>query len=179
MNVNNQFIATCGSSQRWVVKMWRKISVAFVILCLQSTFANKTEEIPCKLQDTVDISSGSQDISGNFHHEGTVYQNGTFTEVNYILQNLTNKIQVETQVRGCICKYKPCIRICCSLSNGNICEKPETLKVQTKQGDERIIDLNGRDYGVLMGRPCKDMYLLEPKDYDYDRWYFLVSFSLI
>lgn len=146
-----------------------------MILCFQSTFANKTEEIPCKFLDTVDISSGTQDINGNFHHEGTIYQKGTFAEFEYVLKNFTIKVKVKKHVRGCICKYKPCIRICCPLSDGNICKRPDTLKVPTKQGDEMIIDLNERGYGFLMGRPCKEMYNLEPQNYDYDRWYLLVS----
>jgi hypothetical protein len=53
--------------------------------------------------------------------------------------------------------------------------KTKTISVPTQDEDEEEIDLSGKRYGVLTGKPCGQMYKLEPAEYDYDRWFFSVS----
>lgn len=132
---------------------------------------------PCDVMDTVNISSGHLDQHGEFHHNGIVYKKGTFGEYEYIVKNFT-KIKVETHVRGCICKYKPCIRVCCKSDDPyDSCVKSESISVTLKDGEEEEIDLNKGSYGVLIGKPCEKTFALEPEEYDYDQWVFSVSYT--
>ena len=157
--------------------MLRIIVSAIFIFYLRSTDAKKSGDIidgPCEFRNTVNISSGFLDKNGDFNHEGTVYARGSFAEFDYILKNFTKKIKVEKHIRGCICKYKTCIRICCRGDPRN-CEQPKFFNVFTKEGNEEAIDLSGRKYGFLTNIPCDVMYSLSPQDYDYDQWFFSVS----
>lgn len=136
-----------------------------------------THQGPCSFQHTVNISSGHLDQNGNYHHKGNVYRKGKFAEYNYIVENLTEVIKVENHVRGCICDMKECIRLCCiaERNNDSKCISSETLTVPTPDDEEETINLSGNRYGVLVGRPCGRMYALEPRDYEYDKWSFVVS----
>lgn len=132
---------------------------------------------PCNFLHTVNITSGHLDQNGNYHHKGNVYKQGTFAEYNYIVENLTEVVKVKNHVRGCLCDKKECIRLCCisDQKNDTKCIGGDTLTVPTRDDDEEIINLNANRYGVLVGRPCGRMFKLEPQDYSYDKWYFVVS----
>lgn len=157
--------------------MLRIIVSAIFIFYLRSTAAKKSGDSidgPCEFRNTVNISGGFLDKNGDFNHDGTVYVNGSFAEFDYILENFTKKVTVEKHIRGCICKYKTCIRICCRGDPRN-CEQPNFFNVFAKEGNDETIDLSGKKYGFLTSIPCDVMYSLVPQDYDYDQWYFLVS----
>jgi G protein-coupled receptor Mth (Methuselah protein) len=160
--------------------MWWKIVAICVILGFSLSEAKdkvksvKLDDGPCEYRDTLNITSGFMDLVGDFHHEGTVYTRGSFAEYNYIIENFTNKIDVEPHIRGCICLYKNCIRICCRGDERN-CTKPKSFNVPSREFDEQKLDLSKNVYGVLVGVPCNTMFSLNPQDYDYDRWYFSVS----
>lgn len=164
--------------------MWCRLAVIFVVLSCslmtQPAFAINFlhSRGPCSILDTINITSGYLDNNGNFHHNGVVYEDGTFAEYDYIVKDFKNKIKVEPHIRGCICKYRPCIRLCCDDNDNNTsCVKTDSIIVPTSD-DEIEIDLFGKQYGVLVGRPCKEMYILEPAQYEYDRWSFTVSILL-
>lgn len=161
--------------------MWIRLVAICVIVGCQLADAGRAVQLqgPCNFYDTINITSGHLDQHGNFHYKGSVFNKGQFAEYNTIVENLTELVRVEPHVRGCICNLKPCIRICCfqeGLTNdpNGTCVRTETFNVPTHEGEEEI-DINGRTYGVLVGRPCKGMYKLEPLEYSYDHWYFKVS----
>jgi hypothetical protein len=118
----------------------------------------------------------------SFIFEGVKFRFGTYAKYNYVIENSTEKIMVEDHYRGCICEYKPCIRLCCLESSGGInptCMKTNELTVPTIDGEEKILNIENGEYAVLTGRPCGRMYKLEPLDYPDDQWAFLkVSFSI-
>lgn len=131
---------------------------------------------PCNFLNTVNISNGHYDQNGHYHHRGIVYKKGMFAEYNYVVENLTQLIKVEPHMRGCLCEMQPCVRICCLAENKNhsSCISTDTLMVPTHDEDEEI-NLSDSKYGILIGRPCGNMYKLEPQEYSYDKWYFKVS----
>lgn len=161
--------------------MWWRLTVASVLFAIQLTYANHIvqNQGPCNFLDTINITSGHPDQNGNFHHKGIVYKKGTFQEYDHIVENYTQMIRVEPHIRGCVCGYKPCIRLCCTGkdSSSSPCVTTDTMRVPTQDEDEEEIDLKGKSYGVLVGKPCGRMYKLEPTEYDYDRWFFSVSKS--
>ena len=159
--------------------MWCRLAVIFMILksCLTSADHFLHHQGPCNFIDTINITSGHPDQNGNFHHNGVIYKKGTFLEYNYVVEDFTKKVEVEKHIRGCVCLYKACIRLCCTDTEdaNSTCIKTESINVPTQDDEEEEIDLNGKTYGVLTGRPCRQMYKLEPAQYEYDRWIFSVS----
>jgi hypothetical protein len=160
------------------MEMWCRLAVILVVFGCHLISAEPPVQSrgPCNILDSINITDGHPDQNGNFHHKDVVYRKGTFQSYNYIVENFTNVVKVEPHVRGCICMYKPCIRLCCKDGDTKNppCVKTPTINVPT-QDEEEEIDLSGKKYGVLSGRMCKSMYKLEPTEYDYDRWTFMVS----
>ncbi|KAG5681897.1 hypothetical protein PVAND_011303 [Polypedilum vanderplanki] len=134
----------------------------------------------CNFYDTVNISSGYKDANDNFIFGGVKFELGEYKIYDYIIENLTEKVMVEPHYRGCICKYRKCIRLCCLGGEGKhqACVKTTTLQVPTHEEDNIIIDIESHEYGILVGKPCKQLYRLEPNDYDDDKWVFLKNGSI-
>lgn len=135
---------------------------------------------PCNFYDTINITSGHRDDKENFIYKDVVFRYGTYGLYDYVIENSTVKVFVDPHYRGCVCEYKPCIRLCCLESAGGKnerCLKTQEFQVETNDGEEKTLDIHSDEYGVLMGRPCNRMYQLEPQDYPDDHWTFLkVSF---
>lgn len=153
--------------------MFIQLSLALFMLAIGSSSSNILSYGPCNFLDTVNITGGYKDSDKKFHYQGIVFEYGTYGEYDYVVKNFTEKITVEPHMRGCICRYRPCIRICCRGSD-KMCAKSDTLnKISLPDGDERSIDLNSNEFGVLEGKPCVEMYKLEPADYEDDKWVLL------
>jgi hypothetical protein len=151
--------------------MWRQV----LLLVLASHLNVEAVTLLCNLRDTVNISSGFIDQHGHFNHDGVIYTKGFFGEFDYVVDNLGTKIKVDLHPRGCICEYRPCIRICCR-QNRNVrgnCMKSELLSVPVSSGEEKQIDLVSNEYGILEGNPCREAVLVEPDE----EWIFTVSFE--
>lgn len=56
----------------------------------------------------------------------------------------------------------PCVRFCC-----------ENCTIEADIRDQPGADSLNYDYAVLWGRPCGEMYSLEPDEYSDDVWSFL------
>lgn len=130
----------------------------------------------CDFKDSVNITGGSLDDKGNYLHNGIIYSPGTFQSVNFIKVNFSEIVLTLQHVRGCICFYKPCLRICCD--EQECIDDNLILNIYGEDELEVEIDLNQNIYGVLRGRPCQELYRLEPEDYDEDKW-LLLNVSLL
>ena len=158
-------------------------SFVLFMLAIKSASSNVLNEGPCNFLDTVNITEGWKDINGDFHYKEIIFRFGTYAEYSYIFENNTEKVPVEPHFRGCICKYKPCVRICCKPSddeNKKNCLISDTLlNIPIEDGEEKNISIYTDEFGVLFGKPCVEMYKLEPLDYEYDKWLLLkVSFCI-
>ncbi|CAG9803976.1 unnamed protein product [Chironomus riparius] len=139
---------------------------------------------PCNFMDTINITGGYKNDNNSFIYQGVTYEYGTYGLYGYIIENQTEKINVPAHYRGCVCKYKPCLRVCCVEGlglNGQhpSCIKTNTLQVYTQDNDETLIDIETHEYGLLINRPCGKMYELEPTDYTEDQWFFLKNGSIL
>jgi hypothetical protein len=148
-----------------------KILLLF-LLFLGVTNANHTSQ-PCHFLDTINITAGVKDSSGKYYHDGVTYELGTFAEYNFILEEGVNRVTVDSHIRGCICKYKPCIRVCCRGNQSSFCVKTSILEVPTTFQGDLTINLDANEYGVLEGKPCVDAFRLEPLEEPNDVWNFV------
>lgn len=156
----------------------RSFLLALLLLFVDTSSGNALNYGPCNFMDTVNITGGWKDMNNNYHYDGLIFKYGTYAEYDFIFINLTDKIWTEKHTRGCICDYRPCIRTCCTLDDSSDlkknCLKTDVLQnVPVEDGDAKNISLFTKEFGVLMGKPCAEMYKLEPQDYDYDKWVLL------
>lgn len=127
--------------------------------------------------DTVNITGGWKDVDRSYHYDGIVFRFGTYAEYDFIFTNLSERIPAHPHMRGCICEYRPCIRTCGMCDDGDLkkhCMKTDVLQnVPVEDNEEKNISIFTKEFGVLMGKPCVEMYKLEPLDYVDDKWILL------
>lgn len=124
------------------------------------------EKYTCSFNDEHNVTSNSVDFNKNAKQNDTI---------NNAVQNFNHDLEIQTsQLALDDCKVRPCIQICCRGEQEN-CIKTEQLKMPTKSGGEVVIDLTSNEFTVLIGKPCNEMYIMEPLELDIDRWYFDVS----
>lgn len=158
-----------------------------LVLMTSSTLAesenvkNHTNSISCDLSATINITDGHLDQNGRFHHDGLIYENEMFAEFDFVIVNISQKIQVDPHIRGCVCELKKCLRVCrfCSNNDKSVdkdCVKTEILTVASDETTniETEISLRDNSYTVLTGKACGFMVVLEPEEFDEDKWFFKV-----
>lgn len=121
----------------------------------------------CEFHNSVNITGGKKDDKGNYEYNGVVYAPGTFQLIDFTRTSELEIIKTDFYVRGCTCLYRPCVRFCCEESE---CVKEKTVKMNAKNDNDLLIDLQGSQYGILTQKPCSSMYKLEEDDYADDRW---------
>jgi hypothetical protein len=150
---------------------WKFLVAVFIFIS-----RSVESSLPCSFIETVNITGGYVDIERNYIYQSDVYPLGTYQEFDYIEGIEKNRTNVDPHIRGCICKLKPCIRLCCqgdeNIFNGN-CHKSKNITVVNEDNEDETVDLSDNNYGILVGRPCKVLFRLDSADYDFDRWNFL------
>lgn len=145
-----------------------KLKLIFAAFCISFVRCNEWKG-NCKLMDTINITDGHEGSNGNFIHQGVNYSPGSYGVSNYIFAR-TRKVPVDQHMRGCICLYKTCIRICCSSRSD--CSNDFTMLLPMLDDAEYELDSNTLEFGILRGTVCSHTYRLEPLDYEYDQWFF-------
>lgn len=115
----------------------------------------------CLFHDSINIT-GSHHFKNGSHQFGNNIFDQEFTkEFDYIIVNGTKR-RVDSHLRGCICAFKSCIRICKPL---------EEITIFNKHNKSEIVDLSNTHYHVLVGKPCKKYYETE------DEWWHFIAVS--
>lgn len=70
--------------------------------------------LPCNFHDSINITDGLPGPDNSIEFNGITFQRGHYAEIDYILLNGTERSPVSKHRRGCPCKVKTCIRLCCS-----------------------------------------------------------------
>ena len=70
-------------------------------------------ENPCKFYDSIDISNGNKISSGSIIFDKVEYSPDFIFEANETLFNGT-LVPSKPHIRGCLCKIRNCIRLCCT-----------------------------------------------------------------
>jgi G protein-coupled receptor Mth (Methuselah protein) len=130
-----------------------------VLFSLLQLVLAKWEE-SCELKDTVNITEagvgGYKDQHFNYDYKGITFSPQTFGKSNQVYENYTSNVNVDDHLRGCICKYKPCIRLCYYGDNFN-------EKVDGSKFEKFNISLD--DFGIVRGRTCKFSSNVEDDDW--------------
>lgn len=121
-----------------LITLW----IGFVIF--ESIKASSSDELPCDFYDSINITEGVHHPNESITFNGTEYNDNNYARINYDVVNGT-RMEVRPYFRGCPCKIKPCVRLCCpygmfakfDLSTISCDDENETAKkFEIKMSDE-------------------------------------------
>lgn len=143
--------------------MWTTI----IIVVALSVYIADAQKILCEFSETINVSGGYSDVFGNFHYNQDIYKPEMFGEFNYTLivtMNETIKVPTENHFRACVCKLRPCVRLCCNETMP--CFENDKFPLTLSDGTKIQTNLFDGQFGILKtGRPCMPMF-----PYDEDEW---------
>lgn len=84
-----------------------------VLAILLTLGVNVESQYDCDFFSTVNITDGKHNLDGSVTYYGITYSKEDIKEYNHIYLNQYNRIDAYKHIRGCICKYKICINLCC------------------------------------------------------------------
>lgn len=159
---------------RWLS---RKLSLVAVIgityIGLSQAFL-LSRELPCEYLESVNITNGAELANGHILHNDVVYPKELYAKINYEMDYLGKERKiVEPYIRGCLCRIKPCIRLCCPHGNffdkdrdiGKKCYKHDAAKnyasEMINQYNETVSIVLDDYFGFVDDRSCHKYYLAE------------------
>lgn len=160
--------------------------ILLVIVAKSNAYLDNLNK-PCKYLDSINITDGSFDETDeSITFEDIYYAKNMYAWYDYEFVNETYRQKTADHLRGCTCKLKPCVRMCCPrgqflfrtscYANDSVSDLP--ISVTNDEGDfveEKIFDL----FNYVVGKPCHEISAMEPEKYsDTDTWIlFRVSYN--
>lgn len=150
-------------------------------------YEEEKDSFPCSFFDTVNITDGITNADGSVTHNDITYSQNHFRFYDYAYNNITSKYSVGNHKRGCICKYRKCIRSCCKENEvfdfDFSCVYDEYHKDfnVTINHDNGIYThhnlLHDKVYGLTYVKTCRG-YPLEHRTTDLDTWNLTAVFNI-
>jgi len=141
---------------------------------------------PCKFLDSINITDGSFDEDDDsITHDGIYYPKGYYAEYDYEFVNESYRQSVAQHWRGCTCKLKPCVRMCCP--RGQILDRTQCLNdsvydLPASATNDGISFTRGNIFDLfhyVVGRPCYQISPSEPDIYPEDTWFLFTNGSVL
>lgn len=128
-------------------------SLCVALLFLASLAAS--EDPPCNVTLSVDISDGDGDASGSIAKDGAVYGPGDYFEH-------------EGRTMGCVCKVRGCIRKCCPTGEYMTGEKRcETTERNFTEDLAKLTAADVNSYAIIVV-PCNGKsFVIEPDEEEF------------
>lgn len=138
--------------------------------------------VPCNFYDTVNLTGHTVYPNGSYDYYGTLIPKHLVGTYDYIHRSLTERVEVPLHVRGCACKLKACLNICCPWRQTFNSEKgecmvdpldqriwpdPVMLNVTFANGSMESVDIF-KQFAIQSFRPCARMFSLQPEINEYD-----------
>ncbi|XP_037718374.1 G-protein coupled receptor Mth2 isoform X2 [Drosophila subpulchrella] len=132
--------------------------------------------VPCNFYDTVNLTGHRSFPNGSYDYYGTIVPAHLIGTYDYIHRSLTERIEVPEHVRGCVCKLKECLNICCpwrqvfdTQSDGCIIDhkdnrtwpEPPLLNVTFHNQSTLLVNMF-QQFAIQSFRPCPKMFSLQP-----------------
>lgn len=139
--------------------------ICIILLLLVTVFIHSSHstkwEGSCDLKETINITGGYRDEKGNFVYDTISFPPNAFGEASSVIVNFSKFIEVQPHIRGCICNFKPCIRVC---SN----------EIENLDTSNNVVSEEG-NFTIVHGAPCKRMFILDKSD----EWKMLKNGSIL
>lgn len=102
------------------------IFIGILVILISSAGAEEISD--CDYFDTVDLTFSQRFDNGSYEYEGVLIpanQTGTY---NYKILFGGTHSSVAEHVRGCVCKFKACIRYCCHRHRYDLSDESKCVK---------------------------------------------------
>ncbi|KMY96647.1 uncharacterized protein Dsimw501_GD20187, isoform C [Drosophila simulans] len=149
--------------------------------------------VPCNFYDTVNLTGHRLFPNGSYDYYGTIVPAELVGTYDYIHSSLTERIEVREHVRGCVCKFKSCLNICCpwrqvfnSEVDGCIIDHtdnrtwpdPPMLNI-TFRNESTILVNMFTQFAIQSFRPCPKMFSLQPETSSWDDYLLFENGSML
>ncbi|XP_017066430.1 probable G-protein coupled receptor Mth-like 10 isoform X2 [Drosophila eugracilis] len=140
--------------------------------------------VPCNFYDTVNLTGHTVFKNGSYDYYGTIVPANLVGRYDYIHKSLTERVEVPEHVRGCVCKLKACLNICCpwrhifdtELDGCVIDQKdnhtwpdPPMLNVTFRNESTLLVHMF-QQFAIQSFRPCPKMFSLQPEVNIFDNY---------
>lgn len=115
-------------------------------------------KVECHFYNSIDITGSHEFPNGSHKFENNIFYLEYIKEFDFIMVNGTQKVQVDSHLRGCVCAFKSCIRTCTPFDN---------ITIYNEHNEKEIVNLKNTHYYVMVGKPCEKLVLDEN-----DKWHF-------
>lgn len=143
------------------------IGIIIVIL-----YSNKRNQLPCEYLDSLNITDGIRHTDGSIEFNGMIFTQDQYARIDYVLENgMTHKI-VQPYVRGCVCRMKTCVRLCCPYGSfydyvNRTCHPHDSERVRRLKTD--VLDEHKQTKSIILDhhfayvndRSCHQRYLVD------------------
>ncbi|KPU77551.1 uncharacterized protein Dana_GF24876, isoform I [Drosophila ananassae] len=139
--------------------------------------------VACKFHDTVNLTGHTRFPNGSYEYEGIIIPEHLVGNYDYVFRSLADRVEVPNHVRGCVCKLKPCLNICCpwgqiynsgrgECMNDTMDHREWPKPVLNVTFAENItMEVNiSQQFAVQSFRPCAKMFSLQPEINDFDAY---------
>ncbi|KAH8380250.1 hypothetical protein KR009_009684 [Drosophila setifemur] len=183
----------CGMTMLGVVclMLFRVIpGLNFGVYALVEPPQREGTHVPCQFFDTVNLTGHTRLPNGSYEYEDVIIPHNLVGKYNYIFKTLVDRVEVPDHVRGCICKVKPCLNLCCPwgfVYDGDACfnntqdhrmwPKPE-LNVTFDGNITRTVNIS-EQFALQSFRPCAQMFGLQPEVTEYDAYLIFQNGSML
>lgn len=139
-----------------------------------SSVVSVPTELPCHFLDSINITDGIAQPNKSIIFGSTLYPEGQFADVDYILDEEGEHETVQLHRRGCLCHLKSCIRFCCSIGYINGISHCRTKANRGIESSETyILDRNNRSkrvrldeqFEIIDEKPCPTLYIVDEDIY--------------
>ncbi|XP_020808711.1 G-protein coupled receptor Mth2 isoform X2 [Drosophila serrata] len=149
--------------------------------------------VPCNFYDTVNLTGHTVYQNGSYDYYGTLIPKHLVGTYDYIHRSLTERVEVPLHVRGCACKLKPCLNICCPWRqvfnnqrgecmvdplDQRIWPDPAMLNVTFANGTMESVDIF-KQFAIQSFRPCARMFSLQPEINYFDGYLIFENGSML
>ncbi|KAH8327304.1 hypothetical protein KR074_009750 [Drosophila pseudoananassae] len=155
------------------MELFFRLSLLLIQLVLLKNRIAKADIAGCHFYDTVKLTSSQRSQNGSYFYQGVEIPPDQTGEYSYIMLPDGKREPVQSHWRGCVCKLKTCIRLCCPpnqyMDEDIVCT--DGLEKETWSGhyvnitsgtSVKRLDFH-KDF-ILQGhlpQPCQDLYELE------------------
>nr|NP_788446.2 methuselah-like 10, isoform B [Drosophila melanogaster]Q9W0R5.3 RecName: Full=Probable G-protein coupled receptor Mth-like 10; AltName: Full=Protein methuselah-like 10; Flags: Precursor [Drosophila melanogaster]AAO41210.2 methuselah-like 10, isoform B [Drosophila melanogaster] len=149
--------------------------------------------VPCNFYDTVNLTGHRLFPNGSYDYYGTIVPAELVGTYDYIHSSLTERIEVREHVRGCVCKFKSCLNICCPWrqvfnsevdgciidhSDNRTWPDPPMLNI-TFRNESTILVNMFTQFAIQSFRPCPKMFSLQPETNNWDDYLLFENGSML
>lgn len=134
--------------------------------------------VPCKYKDSINITNGQRNADGSITYDGIRFAKEDYGIYDYKFENGLTRVKTVPHVRGCTCKHRPCVSLCCPrnsvysdelgcVRNGRF---NATIDVWSETNETKTIEMFPY-FGYVLNMPCEATVEKEPELHPTDIWY--------